>query len=646
MLEIIAIKNDNKEQVLDIFEDTSIDVVYENPFLLTDRIPVAGTLSFSVPPTQKNLQLFNFPERVPVMGVHSSVPGRIRHSGITILKGELLLINFIDDIQLQFKGSVENIDAKLQLNQIDMGEVDFEVDYPQTYSDLDYGSPVSPNPDWATYIQAAHDGSVATPPQEFCFAPVKKENTPWEGNKAIRGVLNSYLQYINFFNARQDSIAYYDPGFQLHGAIAAPKVHFPVVPFLPLHKILSAAFGSALQQNPFTQGDLASIVVIAANHPNDFTDFVYGHHIQSGDFGTEFIKPISDVPEGQTPENHSVYWKLKNFQQQYRFTEFLKEVLKAFGMTLFRGVNHIIEKDDDIFNRQVVIDWDHLLHGKPELTRRPPRDYILSFTGKIPEKKGGVLVFDTWQEAFDQARIGLPNEEINYKTNHSPQILTLKLQREGNYNGMSIPILQSTLAKTALGNDQPYQFDEQDIVIPAVRPLDMSIENYWWLSHLPDTSDYQPVEDNAMVRFHWFVPVIPETSPEDPPFIMFFAGRKPTLDFDDQEPPIVQTDRGEDVHPYLTNHNIDHNGNKLFDFSLQPEGTEGLQNTFHSLRKQWTETEKLKLKGEFVLKAKDIAAIDMRDKIHVRGKHFFIEKITLTLHHNYIEKANVELIES
>ena len=100
MLELIAIKTDSGSgsgsaagpayaYPLDLYPNTELNIVWENPLFLTDRIPAAFSLSFDLPATPNNLKVFNYPNRVPVLGVYTSVNALIRHQGQYLSKARL-----------------------------------------------------------------------------------------------------------------------------------------------------------------------------------------------------------------------------------------------------------------------------------------------------------------------------------------------------------------------------------------------------------------------------------------------------------------------------------------------------------------------------------------------------------------------------
>jgi hypothetical protein len=634
MLEIICVRTDEQgwaesSQPLDLFPDTELNIVWENPLFLHDQISVVFSLSFPVPSSPNNLKLFNFPNRLTSVFAKRKVNATIRHSGVMIARGELLLVEAIDELSLQFKGAVENIDQKHPLNDLDLGEKDFNVGYPSSIELLDYTQA-----SWDEYRQAAQNRAIGNSPDPYCHAPVKKEGSDWSGpHEAVGGLLNSVHQYVNYYNPNLG-------GFSLEDRFSlgqpTPDSHSPVMPFLPLHRIISSAMGDTLLNNPYAIGDFAKIVLISTAHPNYYLDFLYQSFV-SQDNITDKLFPISESDSG------NVVWQLKSFMQAYAFNEFFKNILKIFGQTLFRGTKSEIEFKDDTFKRDVVKSWENKLHNRPVIIREEGKDYRFSYTGETHNFDGELQEFDTWDEVYNAAiqpqssmDQSLNEEELFYKVAGYPQIVGITKTLRTRQNE---PWLRTRVVKTALNSEITRKREDIYEVLSDVKPLNMGIEQYWWMNHNLQLNSYAP--NDVIYKRHWHVPVMPGQAKEDPPFIMMFAGMK------DAFPPLNQYPYfgGQDKYPYLTNHHTDHFGSRTFDFSLIPDGPDGITQKFHSSMKEWAEKDKLKLRGLFNLDIHDLHHLDMRDKIHVRGKLFFIERINFSLTQKGISKSDVSLIE-
>ena len=262
MLQIIIIKNPGEEDEqhceVNLFSNTQITIVWENPLFLYDSISAMFSLSIELPASVENLVHFNYPNRIAALGVVEKFPAMIRHSGLMIARGELVLHMFSENIHGQFIGSVEI--SKRPLTELDMSEVEFsDID---VYGVTSFGhSPDEPDYSdlkWAEYKSEALAASDYSPGMTYCHAPVKKKYVPWDGHEALFGVKNSLLQYINFYNAREKK----------YHLVNENTIHTPVVPFFSVAYVIDKIFGDSLTDNPFSQGDLAHLFFISPGHPN------------------------------------------------------------------------------------------------------------------------------------------------------------------------------------------------------------------------------------------------------------------------------------------------------------------------------------------------------------------------------------------
>jgi hypothetical protein len=113
---------------------------------------------------------------------------------------------------------------------------------------------------------------------------------------------------------------------------------------------------------------------------------------------------------------------------------------------------------------------------------------------------------------------------------------------------------------------------------------------------------------------------------------MFYGGMAQTFEHDGQ-------------YPYLMAHHTDHFGVQRLNTSLHPEGSGGLIEKFHGKFKQWVEKDKKRVRGSFKLTPLEIKNLNIRDKIHLKGRLFYIEKKEYTLMNKGISLVDMELIE-
>jgi hypothetical protein len=598
MLEIIV----NNKTRLQLPVNINLQITLENPLFQDDSIPSPYSLSFAIPATPGNVSALGYPTRITSTSVISKQPAEIRHSGMIISRGEVLLLETGNSLKLQFVGSILTDEMKSDLNEIsDIYDYGF---MPEDLSDIDYYD------NWAVDYKDALNYNL-NHGRDYVIAPVRIKDVPWDGDISWGGTKNSFLQYINFYNPINNKLYIGDGHYR----------RTPVLPFPFVHKLISKVFGDKLPVNPFAVGDLAKLVTVSCNHPHWNYDSLFGSFTQS-EFpyeDVEVVRPLIDSYEavsGQIP----LKFDTKSFSQAYAFNKFLKELLKTFSMSAFPGNVWTIEKNNDIFNGSVVVNWDEKLVGIPVKKIEEGKSYVFSFDGiSLSENKtnyGFRFVNPLYLRAITKPvgeqvllRDLESNAQFGTTVTHNWSETEKWLDCEVKQSALECAIPDST----------------ENLVNPKseVIPLDMSIEPYW---------NEEESNTSHITRKYWYVPILEKKELTKAPNIMAFAGMAGAFDENDN-------------YPLLLNHNTDHFGNKLMDLSLRPEGQDGLNNTFHSGMKSWYEKDKLRLQSVFRLTLSDIRNLDLRKKIYLKGRLFFIEKLEYSLTMKDISLVDASLVE-
>src|SRR5690606_22192080 len=108
MLEII-----HNGKSLNLPPDIQISLTIEHPLLKEDRITTLYSLSFDLPHSRLELQLFGGPDRIGSYKQANhvlTIPVDIRFHSITISKGHLKLTSYLDNLKVTFSG-VDYIDG-------------------------------------------------------------------------------------------------------------------------------------------------------------------------------------------------------------------------------------------------------------------------------------------------------------------------------------------------------------------------------------------------------------------------------------------------------------------------------------------------------------------------------------------------------
>jgi hypothetical protein len=615
MLEIIIENN----LALDLYPDFSLNIISENPLLLQDRIPSPYTSSFEAPPTRHNLEIFGMPNRVTSSGVLLKKAAEIRHFGYNVMRGEILFINFETSLKLQFVGSITPSNITKNLNEIedfdsfDLGLMRWTVQDPPDYS----------QPYAEQYVDFMNNAALTGNP--FVIAPIRLSGEAWEGDEDGNGLYNLIKIYANYFNAPNQTLFPFDDPLYPE---QIKHCHTPVLPAVYVQDILNAIFGTALKNSPFATGDLAKLVVPTINHKNYTVSNI--HNLLRPD-NLDLFLPIVENYDLDTRDDFEMIVKIQSFQQAYSAKEFLKNILKMFSMTIFPGTTWSIEKNDDIMNRNVIVDWSEKMVNTPSISVEKAKQYQFSYgSNSINENTTNRVKYNNLVEIFDYAMSTSENideylEDITtgyrYKTN---KIIT---DVAASYGFPGIIICE--VNKSPLAIVYPVTTDEIYPVVSEVKPLETIIDQYW-------------IRKGPQIKkYHWHVPTIARASLTDAPNIMIYAGNRKTFKTYHTLPEVdVDFD-----FPYLSNSNYDINGSKFCEFSLSPQGADGLISKFHTKLKQWVEKDKKRLKASFHLSVSEIRNINMRDKIYVVGRNFYIEKIEYQIFNSGISLVEADLIE-
>lgn len=592
---------------LDLPEDFTLNIVDENPLFLQDEIPSTYSVKFEVPETPRNIRLFGNPQRIASNALVKTLPADIRHFGYVIARGELLLSGGVKKPKLQFAGRIIPVDLQKNLNQIELGEYDYG-DFPLVATDIDYADA------WADDYRAAMI-NAAKFGNPFAVAPMKIKDTEWEGEELAEGAKNTVKQYINYWNAEHESFYINKVG----GVLYEPntRAHTPILPMPYLWEIIDAVLGDILISNPFTEGDFAKIVLPTFNHKYYSYDNLLGYYPDHDLTPILFFNPLVEDYEYNGTQWRDLMFRMKSFQQAYPFIELLKNLLKIFGMTLFTGYKYSIERNDDIMNREVVVDWSNKITGTPEKMYEAARDYVFSYGDKKPVNTVNAVKLADMAAIYTKVYNGWENVDYIVQDESTGGIYKMNMiimDNQFEQRVIRTEVIQSPMS--VVYNETGREKYE---VISDVKPIEQTIQPIWW-------------DEAPNRKFHWYVPEIELQDIKQPPYLMFRGE-------------MTKVFGSLNTYPQLQAHNYDQYSVKRFDFSLLPGGADGLVSKFHSKFKEWVEKDKLRLKALVKLTPAELRNLNMRDKYYIDGKKFYIEKLEYTLKNNGISLVEADLVE-
>ena len=241
---MLQIYTDNR--LIDFSDDISVDLVFENPLLTTDRILATYSLSYGLPLTPRNREIFGNPDRAATGNRFWDHPIRILFAGIEIASGVQTIEEVSNKaITVNFSGSVlpDCIDRKM--NKAPLGEV--VLSYYSSGQDseqiaiIDYDGQLRENQvaDNAPFVACpiAVKDSGETSERD----PNNPEDSFLTTRKSFVNLVDQHLNYIHF---RQGT----------DGKRYMPKI----LPAIKVWYLFERIFGEKLERNVFKEGEWTS----------------------------------------------------------------------------------------------------------------------------------------------------------------------------------------------------------------------------------------------------------------------------------------------------------------------------------------------------------------------------------------------------
>lgn len=618
----------------DLPPDISLSITIENPFLIPDRIPVAHSIDFELPPTANNHQIFDYAYRIPTIqsgkGFFKTFECQIIFDAVTISTGYLELTDFTDNYKCFFKAAeiTDNLReslpatelAKLTFPTSNMFNVDFDnpANYAYAYRQMAINAATGSNPMMVTAPIRVN------PEDELNFIHGTFSMSMFD--EVVDTVIPKHtgammqLEYINFYNPKSNEFMLRGPFTPLIGYDA---VHAEVFPLVRLHYLLTTLFGGRLDNNFFSAGELANLVIPSTYFRNWFAPDTW-----------IYISPTQGMMfENTFPTSENPYFYLNSFQSGVLAAEFIRQILKLFCSSLISvGGRFVLKKNKDIIADSAAIDWSDKMIGKPSISSEKGQVYKYGYGESAPKSYPSFKTMASVNAMIldDIAPIGEGSNEVIYQitsTNQTFRKITEKILPPEETDPPIIKnryeILDSGLGFQDIENGSTSTFD----VSSDLKPLATGPAEYWWTA-------LNTAEDHPATAW-WCVPQWSGERAERPEqsTIMFYRGS-------------VTAPTAGDSYPFLTPFNVAPNGAKIGDYSLAWTGDDGLINKFHNEFKEWVEKDKVKFSSAVLLKPLDLHNLDITKKVLSEGRKFYLRQLQMTLKANKIEPAICEFIEA
>nr|WP_294897858.1 hypothetical protein [uncultured Pedobacter sp.] len=583
--------------------DIQIPITIENPLFIQERIPVPFSYSFDLPPTQNNLTLFNFPNRVNSVAKQTKFEqAEIIFDAIVFLTGSFIYLGFDIKIKVQFLGLLSTDFADKSLYQLPTERIDLG---PATFNGGEPFITEDNRVEFRSFLDAMQPDLFGP---FFSAAPIKIKDTKWpdinEDQKPVEdGGRAADIQYLNFFNAKFQKYA--TDGGGTESAI------FPQ-PFVS--KLLQSIFGNILINNLFaTSGELYKLILLTNYHPS----IPLGGAILMRDKTFEY-----DSSDGH------FYFNVSSFLPDVNAVDILKDLLKVFGISVFPVLGKLIMK----FNSEALTssekeDWTKFLTGKLAGEFGEIQNYSYGWPDLQDETNNDLGIEEELNFFAAQQKTTLTTEFERIYLTQNKQIIKKKLRSIDDINLTYAGRYIYEMEKNNLGSSDPKE-NVIDLKPKILRVLPVNLEQQW----------YRDSETPYIEMQEWAVPVWEgdRFTRGDKAYIMILQGKKYS---------------GEELtngylYPYASNLNIDYLGNSTGNLSLRWDGEKGIIENYHQEYQNFLSKVKLKTSGVFLLDVRLLRNLDLSKKKNILGKDFFIEKLQFTISKDRISPSTVDLVEA
>jgi hypothetical protein len=594
MLEIYA---NNKK--LNLPEDIKINLTFENPLFIQESIPATYSMSFNIPATPGNLLIVGNPNRVASLGVWTEMESRIVFDAIVISTGKLLLQESEKNLKFVFIGSLIPAIVKEKMNALQLDRTDFGPGIPY--------NPDFTEDDWSYLYQNFVYSNAITNCNKFAACPIRVKDAEWVLQENINGFYNLILLYMNMYNMNTGTYLFTEEG-------EAP-IHASVFPQPYIHYLLDLVLGSSLGRNIFKEiPELQKLCMITSHHKL-FSDSYF--LLSRGGILIDSINATQD----------SLYVYLSSFFSKYPFNDFLKNLLNLFCCSFIPKPDG---QWDIIPNKEIIqtndcVDWSDKLAGVPTISFQKARKYSYGYPSENQVYDGGTYL-----------KLNNVDELLNASAGTYYIIATGEIY-EKSLKDEDVPgvyVYENKNSGLGAYDNETSEYDSEKetyTIESEVKPIQMCPDEYWF-------------KNTNVTRGRWYVPQFTgdRLANDSAPQIGFFRGM--------YNPATKKFETGLMYwgwrYPYMTPYNYDQAGNKIGDYSLAWEGTDGVLNKFHKEFKEYIEKDHPTLKGNFLLTPFDLKNLDYTKKIYIRGKKYHLLKIETTIQKKGFALSRCELIEA
>lgn len=598
-------------QPTDLSDDISIDLVFENPLFSTDRIPTSYSLSYDLPLTPKNRQLFGNPDRIASAGDRfRERPTRIFFAGIEIASGVQTLEEISDVITVNFSGRILPAALNRKLYHVEMDKI------PLAYNGA-YAVETS-----MTVWDGILRSNMKDPDAPFAAPPIAIKDVEMQERDPDNPedfLLNTRSMWINPMHISAHSYEHF---------LKNSGERFYLLKILPAVRVwylFDKIFGDKLDRNIFKEGEWRKLSLQSTWHPSyNITDNL----------------PCW-VPDTDAWGNAGYAVRIEDFMPDVSTSEFVVEMLKLPCASMYiRGDRFSVEYNADLLDRKVIRDIrpDRLI-GTPVITREAGQRYTAGYadSGEGGQPEGEIKDVENILEgihymasrAFKTDGTGVAT---SVRVQAPRQTLTVILDKASRaYYAVKEEDMPADAA-TDTETEETEEADSSgyDMTVNAKRVK--CVANRYWLN-----------DDD--IGTNWFRHILcpeieqPGTKRPDEMLIGLYQGMQSEI-----QQWIMNPDYTPNTFPALSATNSGANGERYGDLSLYWHGPDGLL-VRHKRFAEWLAKDRMVVRAEVLLSPLELHNLDLRDKFALHGRHFFIRTMNVSIKKNTIEPAEVEFVE-
>ncbi len=620
-----------KGEKLDLPSDITFEYHIKNPFFEDKTIPVPATYTFSVPPTPRNNRLLAYPLRINQKTRLSEFEAEVSYGSVVIASGIVVRKKTTQNgnINLYFKAQNEEDLLDKPLCELPLGEYQFsQENWVQELNALCERSFSGEEPFALPMVRTkAHSESVA-----FFYSA---SADPAKISKYIRFYMEKFLNLRVPTKIVSPSSVYLNPYYVYSQTLNEGSKYYQfthptrrggfgmLAPFPYLWHIVDVVFSSlGIADNPFKDGDELEKIIVSGTYKPPMGD----------DFENKVFRVNKSLPNCTA-------------------ADFLKNVLKAFGLTLNRlkGKTSVIAYDD-VLTQEPVADWsDIILDGwsveeeKQESLLAGLDTGVPEFTENEVEDKRIVEVENPYQIMY---KLYLMAYDLTvdgrryYKKDIAKTCWYVSSTREFYYSAVDDETKRFWVTFKGVkpldtGNFPHKKKNRQASINIAPMVLDYAIDNF-----NPDFTK-EPVNGvyegaaGTQKRFMYLPFIESKCSEQDfKPTLLSYLGKEASyIPVDANSQNVAPAPR----YPFASTNGHNPYNKEGVNFSKVGD--------YSKTAKLFFESKRLKLKGKVMLSEKQIQRLTGVDVVVFRGKRWLLQEISIPIKMRKIYPSKITLIE-